>query len=596
MNRILVCSLGLLASVSVTQAEEKEPKPKIAVYDLEGLVSESGQGTESLLGLTMDPSRPLTMLDVTRSLEKAAADDAVEAVVVDADGASLDFSQIQEIRRQLLALRESGKDVWVYTEHLGNGTALLGSAANHFTLMPEADCALDGICSESMYFKGLLDKIGVRADVIHIGDFKSFGETFYRTGPSDYAKQQEEKLIDSIYGQIVDQVATGRELEAEKVRSTIDDGGLTAKKVVEAGLADHLMYRTDFVKKLHETYGEDADFDREYELPDLDGPEITGMMDVFKLMFSDVNKGKARKDYVAVVAMDGDITDESVAPVRSQILKLAKEDRAKALVLRVNSPGGSAMASEVLWEATDEWNATGKPFVVSMGGVAASGGYYISSAADRIFAESGTITGSIGVVGMKFVVGEAMEKIGITTHTTQRGKNAGAMSMMRGFSEEEAKLVRESMATVYDTFKKRVTDGRGKVLKGDLESLAGGRVYSGKDALDIGLVDEIGGLHEAIAWVSKEAKLETPEVKLVPEPKSGLEGLFSPPNEKEDDEIIRASYAPDAGVKIQAMLKGSGLLETLPAPAKSAVSKLASRMEAFKETQVLLIGPDFNLK
>jgi protease-4 len=597
MNRLLVCPLIASALFPlVSQAEEKAVKPIVAVYDLEGIVSESGQGEESMLGLSVDPSRPLTMLDVTRSLEKAAANAAVKAVALDVDGASLDFSQIQEIRRQLTALREAGKDVWMYTEHLSNGTALLGSAANHLALMPEADCGFHGIHAESMYFKGLLDKVGVRAEVIHIGDFKSYGETFYRTGPSDEAKQQEEHLIDSIFEQVVADVAAGRKLEPAKIRAIIDDGGLNAKKAVEAGIADHLMYRTDFVKKLRETYGKDADFDRSYELPDLDGPEINGIMDVFKLMFSESDTAKARKDFVAVVALDGDITEESVAPVRTQILKLAKEDKAKALVLRVNSPGGSALASEVLWEATDEWKSTGKPFIVSMGGVAASGGYYVSAGADRIFAEACTITGSIGVVGMKFVVGEAMDKLGISTHTIQRGKNAGAMSMTRGFTEEEATLVRNSMAEVYGTFKKRVTDGRGKALKGDLEPLAGGRVYSGKQALEIGLVDEIGGLHEAIAYATNEAKLEKPDIKLLPEPKSGLEGLFATPDKKKDDEIIRASVRPGAAARLQAAMKHSGVTEMLPEPAKSAVSRLASRLEAFQNTQILLIGPDFDLR
>ncbi len=592
---VALCVAFAAGSALVSAAGDKEEKPKIAVYDLEGVVSESGQGSDSLMSLQMNSSRPLTLLDLTRSLEKARNDAAVKAVVLDADGAGLDLSQIEEIRSQLLAIRAAGKDVWMYTEHLSNGTALLGSAANHFVLMPEADCSFDGIYAESMYFKGLLDKVGVRADVIHIGDFKSYGENFYRTGPSDYAKAQEEKLVDSIYNQIVDEVAEGRKLEPSKVRAAIDDGGKTARGIVAAGLADDLMYRTDFVRKLHETY-EDGDFDREYELPDLDGPEITGVMDVFKLMFNEAGKSKARKDFVAVVALDGDITDESIAPVRSQILKLAKEEHAKALVLRVNSPGGSAMASEVLWEATDEWNATGKPFAVSMGGVAASGGYYVSSSARRIFAEPGTITGSIGVVGMKFVVGEALEKMGITTSSIQRGKNAGAMSMVHGFSEDEARLVRESMTEVYGTFKKRVIDGRGKALKGDLESLAGGRVYSGKDALEIGLVDELGGLNDAVVWVSKEAKLENPDVKLLPEPKSGLEGLFSKPDEKDDDEIIRATAGAGPAVRLRAMIQGSGALEVLPEPARSAVLRLASRMEAFRKTQVLLLGPDMDLR
>lgn len=596
MNRPLVLSLGLLASLSFASAADEKPvKPKIAVYDLDGVISESGQGSDSLLGLPMSPARPLTLLDLTLSLDKARTDAAVKAVVLDADGATLDFSQIEEIRSQLLALRAAGKDVWMYTEHLSNGTAVLGSAANHFVLMPEADCSFDGIYAESMYFKGLLDKVGVRADVIHIGDFKSYGETYYRTGPSDHAKGQEEKLVDSIYSQIVGEVAEGRKLEPAKVRAVIDDGSKTARKIVDAGLADELMFRTDFVRKLRETYA-DGDFDRSYELPDLNGPEITGIMDVFKLMFNEAGKSKARKDFVAVVALDGDITDESIAPVRTQILKLAKEKHAKALVLRVNSPGGSAMASEVLWEATDEWNATGKPFAVSMGGVAASGGYYVSSGARRIFAEPGTITGSIGVVGMKFVVGDALEKIGITTSATQRGKNAGSMSMVHGFSEDEAKQVRESMTAVYGTFKKRIIDGRGKVLKGDLESLAGGRVYSGKDALEIGLVDELGGLHDAITWVTQQAKLEKPDVKLLPEPKSGLEGLFSKPDDKDDDEIIRATASAGPSVRLRAMLQASGALDALPEPARAAVMRLASRMEAFRKTQVLLLGPDLNLR
>ncbi len=589
-------SLILLSPIVMAVAAEKEVKPIIAVYDLEGAISESGGSEQGVLDFSIDPSRPLTLLDLTRSLEKAAADVAVKAVVVDADEAEMDFSQLQEICKQLLAVREAGKDVWVYSEHLSNRTALLGSAANHFALMPEADCEFQGIHSESMYFKGLLDKLGVRADVIHIGDFKSFGENYYRAGPSDYALKQEEKLINSIYDQIVQQVADGRKLKLDQVQAIIDDGALTPKRAVQAKLADELIYRTDLVKKLHEVYGEDADFDRSYELPDFDGPKITGVMDVFKLMFNESSNGKFRKDFIAVVALEGDITEASIAPIRTQILKLAKEEKAKALVLRVNSPGGSALASEVLWEATDEWNATGKPFIVSMGGVAASGGYYVSSSANHIFAEAGTITGSIGVVGMKFVVGEALEKIGITTHTIQRGKNAGAMSMMRGFSENEAKLIRDSMTEVYGTFKKRVADGRGKALKGELESLAGGRVYSGKDALEIGLVDELGGLQQAINYAAKEAKMVKPEVKLLPEPKSMLEGIFSSPGAEDDAEIIRASVVPTAAGKIRAMLKSAGILETLPGPARAAVLKLASRMDAFRKTQVLLLAPDIDLK
>ncbi len=596
----LLPSLGLVAAADVPAAEPAAEgakpvaeRPVIAVYDLEGMISESGQMAPSLLNL--DISRPLTLFDLSKSLGRARTDAAVKGVVLDVDGAELDFSQLQEIRNHLLALREAGKDVWMYSEKLSNGTALLGSAANHFTLMQEADCEFNGIYAESMYYKGLLDKIGVRVDVIHIGEFKSFGESYYRTEPSDYARQQQEQLINSIFEQLVDGVATGRKLPPEKVRALIDDGSLTAARVVAAGLADHVLYRTEFVKLLHETYGKEAKFERKYYLPDLDGPEITGMMDVFQLMFQSSNDAKSRKDFVAVVALDGDISDESVAPVRTQILKLVKDEHAKALVFRVNSPGGSALASEVLWEAADEWKQTHRPLVVSMGGVAASGGYYVSSPADRIFAEPGTITGSIGVVGMKFVVDGAMAKLGITAHATQRGKNAGTMSMTHGYSPEEAETIRKTMAGVYETFKKRVVDGRGKALKGDLEPLAGGRVYSGKDALAIGLVDELGGLSEAIIYAKRQAKLPKLEVRFLPEPKSMLEGLFAKPDQ-DDGEIIRAGVTAPAGAALRRVLADAGLLEALPHSARLGVARLAARIDAFKNTRVLMLGPDLNLQ
>lgn len=590
-------ALTLLAASLLSAAAADEPKPIVAIYDLEGLISESGQAEPSLMDLSMDTSRPLTTFDITRSLEKAATDPNVKAVVIDADGAGLELPQIQEIRRRLLTIRAAGKDVWIYTEGLTSGTALLGSAANHFTLMPEADCAFDGIHAESMYYKGLLDKVGVQADVIHIGDFKSYGENYYRTGPSEPARVQEEQLIDSIYSAIVGDVAGGRKLSEAKVRELVDRGTMTATEAKDAGLADELLYRTGFNARVRETYGADADYDFGYQLPDLDGPQIEGMMDIVELMFSSGKKTKSRKDYVAVVVLEGDITDESIAPVREEILRLRKDEKAKALVLRVNSPGGSALASEVLWEATSQWKSTGRPFVVSMGGVAASGGYYVSSSADRIFAESGTITGSIGVVGMKFVLGGAMEKLGITTHSIQRGKNAGTDSMARAFSPEESELIRKSMTQVYGTFKKRVEDGRKGRLKGELESLAGGRVYSGTKALEIGLVDELGGLGEAITFAAKQAKLETPEAKLVPEPKSAFEGIFSneKPGDLNDDELIRAKGLPGPAAQLRQSLLQNPAFSALPASAREGIERLASRMNAFRHTEILLLGPELKI-
>lgn len=591
MNTMKSVLISLLLSLSLASAAEK---PIIAIYDLQGPLSESGQSSSSLLSLDFETSRPLTFFDVTRSLEKAAADPLVKALVLDVDDSPLSLSQLQEIRHHLLAARDGGKDVWIYSDHFQNRSALLGSAANHFVLMPEADVLFSGIHSESLYFKGLLDKVGVAADVIHIGDFKSYGEEFYRTGPSDFAKKQRKELIDGTFDQIIDGIADGRKIPREKVLELVDRGTFTAKDAMEAGLVDELDYRTEFNRKLRKLYAE-AKFDREYELPDLDGPKIDGLFDLFKLMLTSGRDTKSRKDFVAVVTLEGSISEKSIAPVRKEILSLIKNPRAKALVLRVDSPGGSALASEVLWEATDEWNSTGRPFVVSMGGVAASGGYYVSAGAERIFAQPSTITGSIGVVGMKLVTAGALEKLGITTHSIQRGKFADSMSMNKPFSPAQAEIVRESMLQVYGTFKKRIIDGRGAQLKGELEGMAGGRVYTGTRALELGLVDELGGLSDAIAWAAKKSGVEDGAAQLKPEPKSAIEGIFASPDKKKDDEIVSMGQQPStAGDAIRSMIREAGM-PALPAPMRASLSRALERLDAISESQIQLISPELQI-
>ncbi|WP_265594484.1 S49 family peptidase [Haloferula sp. BvORR071] len=596
MKTTLALSL-LAATLPLAAADKEKDKDKsiVAIYDLEGKLSESGRPEASLLdGLGIEANRPMTLFDVSRSLESAATDPKVKAVVLDADDAELGLAQIEELVRRLKVVRDAGKDVWIYSDTLSNATALLGSAANHFTLMPEGDVDFHGIYSESMYFKGLLDKAGVVADVIHIGDFKSYGEEYYRTGPSDFAKQQKEELIGGIFDQIVAKVAEGRKVPAEKVRALIDLGTFTTAQAKETGLVDELKHRTDFSSAVRAAYP-GADFDHEYKLPDLDGPELTGMFDVFKLMFQSDKSKSGKSDFVAVVSLDSDISNESIAPVRKEILKLIKDDKAKALVLRVNSPGGSALASEVLWEATDEWKASGRPFVVSMGEVAASGGYYVSSGGDRIFAEEGTITGSIGVVGMKLVLNGALEKLGITTHATQRGARAGAMSMFKPYTEEETKMIRDSMLSVYGTFKKRIESGRGPRLKGDLEGMAGGRVYTGARALELGLVDELGGLGEAIDYAAKKAGVEASTARLVPEPKSAIEGLFAQPEKKSDDEIVKMGVRTSPVKEAVMATIGDVKVAALPKPAREAVSHVLKRIDSCSDSAIQLIGPEISV-
>ncbi|MDX1680506.1 MAG: signal peptide peptidase SppA [Akkermansiaceae bacterium] len=591
MKRIL---LLIAACLPCMVTAEDETEPTVAVYDIQGFISESGNIPSSPFSIDFDTELPMTFHDLITGLEQAVSDEQVEAIVIEIDDAGLGFAQIIEIRDQLLAAQEAGKDVWFYSDYYDNASAIVGSAANHFALMPEAIVDFAGIHYEAMYFKGLLDKAGLQADVVHIGDFKSFGEEFYRTGPSEFSKKQTEELIDGLFSEIVQLVADGRKVEAEKVKGLIDRGDFTAEQAKQAGLVDELQYRTEFNRTLRETYA-DANFEHDYGIPGSPIDEIEGIFDLFKLMFSDGGDGKQQDGYVAVVVLEGAITELSIAPVRRAILEKLKDENAKGLVLRVDSPGGCAMASEILWEATRQWTDSGRPLAVSMGDVAASGGYYVSAGADRIFAQPGTLTGSIGVVGMKFVVGEGLEKLGITTHSTQRGKNADAYSMVSPFTPEQTEMLRDSMREVYATFKQRVEEGRGERLEAKLETMAGGRVFTGRRALELGLVDEMGGLRDAVAWVIQKAELDEAESILTPRPKSFFEGLFYEPEYDEDDELVKMGQgASGVDAMLTAAMQEAGL-QVLPPAMRAKVRRAYGCMQAIGESRVQLIGPDLRL-
>ena len=353
-----------------------------------------------------------------------------------------------------------------------------------------------------------------------------------------------------------------------------------------------LQYRTGFIDTVRKKYGKDTNFDNSYELPDLSGPQIDGFMDLFSLILSGDKKDRKRSPYLAVVVLEGGITDQSVAPVRTEILKARKDKNCRGLILRIDSPGGSALASEVLWEATSRFNETGKPFVVSMGGVAASGGYYVAAGADKIFAESGTITGSIGVVGMKLTFGDLLTDLGVSTHNYKRGKHADLYNTNHPFSAEEEKIIRDSMLDVYSLFKKRVTEGRGKKLTDDLENLAGGRVYGGDQALKHGLVDEIGGLNEAIKHAAKLAKLANYETHLLPEPSPPLDGLFGSPEPRgKDDEFITVKPIAKPFFQIRNQLQALPGLRLLPPHQQLALAQALKELASIHHHQIRLVAP-----
>lgn len=578
----------------------------VPYFRLKGALPEAPPplGIPGLLGEEM----PLSMFDLLEKLRTARTDERVQAVIVDINEANLGFAQIQELRAQFDALRAADKSVWLLCESLDNQSLMLGSAASRFYFVPSGDVNFNGFYGEAAYFKNLLDNIRVEADIIHYGDYKSAGEPFYRTGPSEESLEQENRLLDGLFGQIVESIAESRRISPDQVRGLIDRGYLTATDALEAGLVDKLGYREDFVASIKKNYGADADVDRQYGAKK--GPEINfGDPFAFFKLFSEMMKGpeESKGRAVAVVFVEGMITTGKTEQglfgpagnagsdtVRGAIAKAAADDNVEALVLRVDSPGGSALASDIICEATKRFKESGRPVIVSMGNVAASGGYYVSALADTIFAEPGTITGSIGVVGGKLVTKGLWDWIGVTGHEFKRGKHADINNSNRRYTDDERKLVMAWMGDIYGDFKDRVVAGRKSKLGKDIEALAGGRVYTGKEALDLGLVDRLGGFADAVKFAAREAELGNDyEIKVFPRPKTMFDILAEAfGGGDEDDEFV--SLRAPIGSKFARHPMLAGALEAArsldPARARALQSFLI-QLELLSEERVLLIGP-----
>ncbi len=585
----------------------------VAVMKIKGPLAE--QPSQLGLGPLLGEEAPVNMFDLLKKLRHARSDDDLKAVIFDIDEALLGFGQIQELRKQFEALRAADKDVWVFTESLENGSLLLGSAATQLVLVPTGEVSLSGLYGEALYFKNLLDNIHMEADILHCGDFKSAGEPFYRTEPSEEDKAQTNRLFDSLFGSLVEGIAKSRRLTPEQVREIVDRGTVDAEEAVKAKLVDKLMYREDFVETIKKRYGKDTKIVFDYggdKGPEIDFDNPFGL---FKF-FGEIMKGPKESDEnaVAVVYVEGPITtgkseqgmfggvvNAGSDTVRKAIADAAADETVKALVLRVDSPGGSALASDIICEGAKRFRDSGRPFIVSMGNVAASGGYYVATLGDTIFAEQGTITGSIGVVGGKFVTKGFWDWAGVTGYEYKRGKHADLMNSNRKFNEEERKLVMDFMNRVYDDFKGRVMEGRGKKLKGEIDSLAGGRVYTGAEALEKGLVDQLGGLADAIKFAASEAEMADYEVRVFPKPKTIFDILAEAFSGGSDEEFVglRGGLGRMSNNRFANLPAVSGALEVLQRldPAKAEVLQdFVIHMELLADEKVLLVGPSLTTR
>lgn len=537
----LVLTAIVLATFLVQPARAADTAPGIIAHiRLSGDMDETPMSDDPLFSRAGENFK--TKLDRIRKAEK---DSKVQALYLHLDGVAVGWGKLDELRRAVSDFRKAGKKAFAYLEAGDGKDYLLALACDEVFLPESGTLMLTGVRAEMSFYKDLFDKIGVKADMLQMGDFKGAAEPYTRNSMSKENRQQMESVLDDFYEKsIVEVIAQSRPTKkwtTEQVRKLIDNGPYPARRAVEVGLVDRLAYpdqlETHFKKML---VNEQVKITKDYGKPEQkDADNVFAMLN--QLMSP--RKPKVSKNpKIAVIYATGTINTgkggaslfggQSVGSTTMvEAIRQAEEDETvKAIVLRVDSPGGSALASDLIWNALRHCK---KPVVASMSDVAASGGYYISMATRKIYAEPGTITGSIGVVGGKMTVGGLYDMVGLKTEVITRGANANLFTMSRPFNDTERQAMTNLMKDVYQQFLTKAVAGRlqagKKMTLADLEKLAGGRIWTGRQAKENGLIDELGTLDDAIASAKEMAGIDKQkelEWLILPRPRSMLDSLM----------------------------------------------------------------------
>jgi protease-4 len=523
----------------------------------------------------------LDLREAINRLEKAAKDKSIAGVVLDIQNPSIGHGKVEELRAAITRFRKAGKKVYAQLETAMPADYLVACACDEIVMPESGLLVLPGIHAEATFYKGLLAKVGVQADFIHMGAYKGAAEPLTRENFSEPVRENMTSLIDSMYDEMVTTIVKNRPLSIAQAKDAIDRGLLTAKRAKELGLVDRVAYPDTLRNALADTYkAEPIVYVKNYGKKEVD-TDFSGPMGFFKLMQAMMggtsSTGQARGKKIAVIYAVGPImTGESQSdPFGGNVLgsttivealrEANKDKQVVAIVLRIDSPGGSALASDLIWHETQ---VIEKPIVASMGDVAASGGYYIAMGTDKIIASPGTITGSIGVVGGKLAIRGLYQKLGITTETIERGKNSGVFGSSGPFTDSQRAVVSEMMEDVYEQFTTKAAAGRKMPLE-KLRDLAGGRVYTGMQAKENGLVDELGTLHDAITEAKKLAGLGPDadvRLEILPEPTNFLEALFGD-LDKEEEVRLSGGLEPIAPELVELARKAYRLRMVFDQPA-----------------------------
>jgi protease-4 len=482
-----------------------------------------------------------TLRELVAALRKGARDDAVVGVVAHLGGHRLSLAQVQDLREAVADFRTSGKSAVAWTESFGetgSGTVpyYLATAFDEIWIQPSGEVGITGVSVRAVFVRGALDKAGVIPQFGKRREYKTAADTFTEKEMTGPAREMASRLAESAYEQIVEGIAVRRRLDTARVRELVDSAPLSAQAGLDAGLVDRLGYRSDVYDELRKGHGDDTTrlLAERYIRR---GPRT----------WEDLRKTLPwpQKPVVAVVRISGGITvgRNSSNPlggsgsgsdtVGAALRAVADNDKVKAVVLRVDSPGGSYVASDAIRNEVLRLRSTGRPVIASMGSVAASGGYFVAMPADLIVAQPGTITGSIGVLSGKGVVRDALGRIGISQEAVSEGENARMYSAQEEFTDEQWARLEETLDRIYTDFVAKAAQDRG-LPEDQLEALARGRVWTGADAHARKLVDELGGFQHALTLACNRAGLDRDNIALATVPHRTLLDRLRPPTTADD--------------------------------------------------------------
>ena len=526
--------LALLFLVSPVFAEEhaaEETVPPVKKYVEFTL---GGTYTDTKTVGTFGTSSTKTLRGLFKKLDTLKTDDEIAGIIFKIDNVSVGWATLQEIRNKLHEFRETQKETIGYLESGGNAEYLLAAAMERVVLMPTGSLNLTGLRAEVLFYKGLLEKLDIQADMLAMGKYKSGVEPYMRDGMSDAFRESMTALLDDLYAQLLAHITESREgITAEGVADLINSGPFTAEEARQENLVDALQYYDELLDTLKATSPDEdvqvvkPDYERKRKVPDMNS--FAGLMQLLSMLNPPQRVSSTAENQIALIYANGPILPNiesffaSMPVITPETLKEAFEktrtdDSVQAVVLRIDSPGGSALASDLIWREV-MLTQREKPVVVSMGDVAASGGYYIAMAAGTIVAHPSTLTGSIGVFGGKLNMKGFYNKIGLTKEIIAHGQNATLYSDYGGFTPTERERVEKMMKTVYKDFVSKAAEGRGKTYD-EIDEIAQGRVWTGKQAKALGLVDEFGGLDTALSIAKEQAGFtDDDDVNLIVLPK-----------------------------------------------------------------------------